>query len=568
MPVLICPVCGAENPISGEKCLKCDATLDGVTPLDAPVEGLSGDESLGSPTKDEQDLPGLLQSLKDEGDIGEVEESLQNGLASNDDLSDIFAEKEASDEEVVPDWLERIRQRAKEEPDAIGDVTQKISAALETIADDKDENKHDDFQSWIENIRKPGSAHSEDQPANELKKENLPSRLSDEDWLMRIRKAEGKLPEGPDPTEQKGNSLLQWLIALEEGRETPSKLGDETSAADEEGDEFSSPITSGDYQVVNEQTQKIATPFKDVLDIDRLMVDISDEEQEQVNLFETVVTQENQAGQQHRPLRKIKHWIWRLVISLILISGLTASLLVWDNADISGAFLSPQNAAFLSWSEARQPGGSLLFIVDFQPGYFSEIMQISKPILGMMLEKDMEISLLSTTPSGELLFENLLAESTGEELAFTDLGYLPMSSLAAYGIANHVENELLQTPESPIVLPAEGYDGILLLSDQAEDVQIWVEQLTALMPETQVLLLLTSQAGPLSLPYWESGQVDGMISGVVEAAAFESAVSGQTVSPVGMRAYQLGSGLMVLMLLLGLTLKNRPDKDDIGEGAQ
>jgi hypothetical protein len=243
---------------------------------------------------------------------------------------------------------------------------------------------------------------------------------------------------------------------------------------------------------------------------------------------------------------------------------LTASLLTWDNAEISDASLSPQAAAFLSWSDAVQPGASLLFILDFQPGYFNEMMQVSKPVLSKMIGKEINISILSTNPSGELLFERQLADISETELIITNLGYLPMGSLAAFGLSNHPEGETLPFPESPVLLQTTEYDGVLILSDQAEDVQIWVEQLTALEPDTQIFLLLTAQAEPLSLPYWESGQVNGMIADVVEAAAFESEVSGKAVSHSGIRAYQLGIGLMIVMLLLGLTMKKDGSMGGVG----
>jgi hypothetical protein len=549
--------------------------LDEVIPSSDPENSLAGDEIFGDLSNSEQDLPGLLQSLKKDGEIGDLDEPAgtaesESAPPASVDLDGIFAADEPAEEEKIPDWLAKIRQRAKEDPDAVGDITQKLSAALETLADDKDETRRDEFQSWIENIRKSGPEPLTDQhPDEDLSQKTIkiPSQ-DDEDWLIRIRKAEGKIPEGEDEdqrelSDQKGDSLLQWLVALEEGREKASIIGDETIEGLEDIAEETHPTNLAEETLAGELTQKIAVLEEPINKIDRPFVDISSDELEQANQFIITLEQEHKAVAGLEPVGKPRHWIWRLLVSLILITSLVGSMWVTDRTGFNEAPLPQQNEALFSWVEDLQTDASLLLIFNFQPGYASEVMRVARPVLGMLAVKDLNLSILSSTPTGGLLAESLLTEMGFQQSAYTDLGYFPVGSLAAYGIMNKVQGSNLQLPTTPSLLSVESFDGILILSDQAEDVQSWVEQFTALMADPPIFLLLTAQAGPMSLPYWESGQVDGMISGVSEAAGFEAAASSEANEVVSeLFAHQIGLVTMMIMLILGLFIRGKqvPDR--------
>jgi hypothetical protein len=107
-------------------------------------------------------------------------------------------------------------------------------------------------------------------------------------------------------------------------------------------------------------------------------------------------------------------------------------------------------------------------------------------------------------------------------------------------------------PEAVKALPTGELDGILILADGAEGARAWLEQFSILLPTAPMHLLLTAQAGPMSLPYWESGQVAGMIAGLSEAAGVEAVLSQNPVIPGLWRAHQAGLIFLIFMLLLGV----------------
>ena len=78
-------------------------------------------------------------------------------------------------------------------------------------------------------------------------------------------------------------------------------------------------------------------------------------------------------------------------------------------------------------------------------------------------------------------------------------------------------------------------------------------------------MILTAQAGPLLQPYWESGQVSGMISGIPEAAALEASIGEGSEIAIRWRAYQVGILLLIAVMLIGsFIVVERTPSDDRG----
>jgi hypothetical protein len=53
------------------------------------------------------------------------------------------------------------------------------------------------------------------------------------------------------------------------------------------------------------------------------------------------------------------------------------------------------------------------------------------------------------------------------------------------------------------------------------------------------------------LPYWESGQVNGMVSGLSQAAGIERALSDGESAASHWRSYQIGLLILIAVLVIG-----------------
>lgn len=574
MKKIICPVCGEFNDPIAEQCQACNASLSGIDPIEVGDETGLEEAKLEHFSQEENDLPGLLHALKHDGEMDASEnDQMDQNLQEGSNLEDIFAEDLEEEEEKVPEWLNRIRQRASEEPDSVGEVTQKIATALENLAEEKSSDQHEDFKTWLERVRsEEHSAETEE----EKTQEEPASTESEEDWLMKIRKAEGKFPEDDEADQgeglsedQKGDSLLQWLVALEEERKQgpkgaeplvePGGLSEETRPT-EVFDETEDVELAGGGGLAEDS---------DSIYVERPSVDISREEQLRADYLSAVIMEEKKAQPSPELKSKSKAWAVRLGISLILIASLILSMFLFPGADPGLDRIQPHNRAVISWLEDLPSDASVLLVFDYQAGYASELTLVAQPVIASMIEKNVELTILSSSPSGGLLSGRLLRKTPGAiDRVVMDLGYFPVGAYGAFNLAHQAQEGpmLANLPEAVKTLPTGELDGILILADGAAGARAWLEQFSILLPTTPMHLLLTAQAGPMSLPYWESGQLAGMIAGLSEAAGVEAVLSQNPVIPGLWRAHQVGLMFFILLLLLAVIFfgKKQPKTNQEG----
>ncbi|MEA3325818.1 MAG: zinc ribbon domain-containing protein [Chloroflexota bacterium] len=552
MTKLICPECSAENDSSAEHCCECGASLT----LENLIESSKGEETDGDAlnrvSTAETDLPGLLHALKQDGDVTDEHDGSEPSPADDASLPD---SEDKEEDRMLPDWLNRIRQRASEEADSAGEIIQKLSAAQENLAKEKRESHHEDFASWIQNVRdEASSSPSENQPIDESEPEvNLKKPVETPEWLNKIRKISGSahddLKKESSSYDLGGDSLLQWLMDLEDGKETPEEIPkpslDDMDYEYEGGEES----TPSEHEFDGGVTQEMRIVKKVVPGLI-----VTREEQAQADQLEATIVDEGASRPLRKPGKRTSSWVMRLFFALLLIGSVSFALFVGDPPQLQERALKDQNQDLLTWASEISPSESLLLIFDYQAGYAQEIMLIATPVLESLVNKEIKITILSSAVTGKLLAQRLLSALEMDETAiFDDLGYFPAATYGAYGLANRDQGTwpLVDLPEPAQKLQAKGFDGILILSDSDESARSWVEQLSALTPETPINLLLTAQAGPLLLPYWESGQVTGMISGISEAAAIEAAGGKETSLPSRWRAHQTGIVMLMIVMLIG-----------------
>jgi hypothetical protein len=180
----------------------------------------------------------------------------------------------------------------------------------------------------------------------------------------------------------------------------------------------------------------------------------------------------------------------------------------------------------------------VLVVIDYEPSHAGEMEAVGGPLLDqLVLARFPALSFLSTSPNGSALVERLMTKTRINQPApdglayqagvqYFNLGYLPGGAAGVLGF--------LQAPGDTV--PASGaqlfseYSAVLVLTDQAESGRIWVEQLQSLrqtdplfpaLANQPLLVAASAQAGPLLQPYYSSGQITGMISGLSDAARYE-----------------------------------------------
>lgn len=553
MPVLICPECGAENNAEAETCVICQASLLGVAPADLDLPKPETKDDLDQTSQPEDDLSDLLHALKQDDALAEFSDG-EEGPRPALDIGELEEQDDSIEEPEVPDWLHRIRQRAQTEPDSIGDITQRIKAAQESLEEQKKEAQEQRLESVIKKIH----GEEDEQPPAEIAgdKEQLVEDdegvKDDVDWLTRIRKKHRpELAEEEQETlsEREGDSLLQWLVALEEGSSTTDALEDEppqTGALTEDTEEVEVSPQPGD------STQEIDIRETSLAKRIETEVRATREEQTKADQLAAIIIDEKSPRPVREPRTGPSPRGIRRVLGLMLVIILSFTVFFQGPGRSTNGFQEPQGVAVGAWAQGLSVEATLLFVLDYQAGYAPELNMVARPILELIVSESRVVSILSSSPSGSLLFSNLLDQTLGhDQLEVRDLGYYPVEAFGAYGLANQLRSnwQITSQPEFVKHLPSGPFDGILILADDYDGAIAWIEQLTSLAPETPIYLLVTAQAAPLLLPYWESGQVKGILGGVTDAIN----IDGETGAlATRWRAYQAGVLMVIVMLLIGL----------------
>jgi len=569
---LICPECGAENPEDAIFCEVCHTSLVNDDSSTLPGSQQSDQDDFDLLNTADDDLPGLLHALKQEDENLPTGDEMSEDEGSLLDSEDLFEQDEGQDSDDIPDWLHRIRQRANEEEDSVGEITQKISAAKESLDGSKRSSQHESFESWIQKLRGPIRNLQKEQPEESPPNGDLEEELEEEkstepEWLQKIRQAEGKLDtsDSEGATGEGESGLLNWLDSLEGDMEEKPVEEIETEEEGEKAlDERTQQIEVEDAGVTQEVPVDDQSHFKAIPP--RLKV--TNEEQILAEKLTSTIMDEDAP----RPIRKIKRrsplGAARFFFAILLIATLSIALFLGQRGPTQLPSIQPQAEGFLTWAEGISPGSSLLLVFDYQPAFSSEINLVARPVLDLVAAQESEISVISSSLSGPILYRQLFQQvGRLDPDSVVNLGYYPIGAYAAFdlGMGFSASWRIIDLPGGYKELPKEGFDGIIILADTYEGARAWIEQLTILIPETPINLLVADQAKPMLLPYFDSGQISGMVSGFNGAAILEAELSQDYQTTVRWWAYQIGTLLLMVVIVIGAIYAGNQHKADGGE---
>jgi hypothetical protein len=192
---------------------------------------------------------------------------------------------------------------------------------------------------------------------------------------------------------------------------------------------------------------------------------------------------------------------------------------------------------------------------------------LAAPLLDqMILLRHPRLTLLSTSPTGATLAENLfkgplLVHNYQTGVHYVNLGYLP-GGLS--GVRAFAQNPSTVSPFAFNGVPAWGspplqgvngfvdFSAIIVFTDTAETGKIWIEQAGPLRGAAPMVIAASAQTGPLLHPYFQSGQINGLFTGLYDSAIIEQINAGR---PGTARrywdAYNLGLLLAVFIIVGG-----------------
>jgi hypothetical protein len=217
--------------------------------------------------------------------------------------------------------------------------------------------------------------------------------------------------------------------------------------------------------------------------------------------------------------------IYGLLLAAVLVAPLRSCVRLPD-------FL--ETRTFYNAIEGLPSGSAVLVAFDYDASLDGALTPQARAILWHLQRQDLGIVLLSLTPQGAAIAEDLIAEREGMVAGrdYVDLGYLPPhpASLLAFmsdplGGAAHFGDtaDPADTVLGRQVRAFSDLDMIITITGDRDHVRWWIEQV---QPRTQIRLLAAVPAAvtPYVEPYYSeigTGQIAGILGGLGPTAQYE-----------------------------------------------
>jgi hypothetical protein len=253
-----------------------------------------------------------------------------------------------------------------------------------------------------------------------------------------------------------------------------------------------------------------------------------------------------------RPLR----WIIAAVLFLVILAPALLSALAGIQIFPSPGVPAGESG-FVAFQETIQnlpAEATVLVVVDYQPGFAGEMEPAAGPVITQLMEKNIHLALISTSPMGSYLGERLIDNANRGQGSrppyqpqdqYVNLGYLPggAGSIKIFaeqpqktvgldvGLDGSIRNlwttttalqGLSKSLEEPVRL--SDFAAIVVMTDNPDTGRLWIEQTADAFPKRikPLLMVVSAQAEPLLRPYVVSGQVKGLLAGLEDGTRYEN----------------------------------------------
>jgi hypothetical protein len=212
--------------------------------------------------------------------------------------------------------------------------------------------------------------------------------------------------------------------------------------------------------------------------------------------------------------------------------------------------------------EAIPPGSPVLVVFDYEPSLAGEMEAVAAPLLDhLIIRSHPRLTILSTSPTGSSLAERLL-QGPLRDLQYSDYTNLGYLAGGLGGVRGFAQDPLASMPLAADASPAwivgstqgiqrlSDYTAIIVIVDRADAGRTWIEQTRDLHGSSSFIVVASAQAGPMIQPYYESSQINGLVTGLFDAAVVEQSNAGRPgLARKYWDAYNLA--LMLAILLVG-----------------
>lgn len=470
-------------------------------------------------------------------------------------------------EAEVPDWLKNFSQAA--EPASL-DLSAPLPEAPEPFVDDE-------APDWLSNIQPPETEAAEpsvpaliEEPDTTSPEElKVPFQVELPEWLDQQPPADLSTPAAELPAEEAAEELEKAELPtwVEDLRPLEAVIpGDVRKDSSESVIEKAGPL-AGLRGVL--QSEDLSTGYRKP-PVYSARLRVSERQRSQAAILENLLAMETAPKAVPAEPSRAPAMILRVVIALLLILSLLTMLLP-DFRLVDPPAVYPSNvSALYDGIEGLPAESAVLLAVDYEPGLSTEMRYAANAVIEHLMVKNARLLVVSTVPTGPVLAEQLLTEvqlrRPGYSLAdrTVNLGYLPGGTTSLLEFAHNPQGAAPAALDTPLTglpawdhLAAQGLSGladfamVIVLTDSPETGRAWIEQVQPVLSGVPLSMVTSAQAGPLLLPYYDSGQVQGMTSGLQGGVLYEQKSGRVNLANRFWGTFQSGSLAGFLLLVIG-----------------
>ncbi len=223
---------------------------------------------------------------------------------------------------------------------------------------------------------------------------------------------------------------------------------------------------------------------------------------------------------------------WLIVGLLILAVGLPLSTKVQITQ--ASTLQMPEMLNAYTLISSLPSNAPVLVVFDYDPALSGELEAAAAPLMDHLLLQGPRLALVSTNPTGPALAERLLRGISASPLRiagqqYVNLGYLVGGSSGVLYFAISPEKaapftldgqQAWQLPPLQGIQKLSDFSSIIVLTDNADSGRVWIEQAGTTIGNTPILMVISAQVEPMILPYYDSGQIKGLVTGLAGGEAY------------------------------------------------
>jgi hypothetical protein len=539
---------------------------DGQPTAQAETEfpGLSSDEPVEKPVVDQR-------SEKEEWEI-------PAWLTVEQEPAQTLTPAVPAQTDEIPDWLQEVRgaiPESMETKDETGAVPSPVSPfQVEELPDWM--NETGEIPVKEEGTKAPPSPFiGEIDSRDELHRAPLTTKIdpfAGEDmrsWMGDDAIQPAKEPAKPDELEL--TQLPGWVEAM---RPVEALAMEKSDNAEDNKVESSGPL-AGLRAVLHPEEAVIQYRKPPVYSF---KLQVTEKQRVQASMLETLLEETAKTKDETRQKRSVSQKILRTAIGLILVISVTFAMLAGSPSLANGVNIPPELQSFNEEISSLPQGAPVLIGVEYEAGFQGEMRFAAAGVLQQLMLKQARLVVVSTIPEGAILGEDLrqaaldrftnsgipVPDSQVNGEFFLNLGYLPggTASLSEFALLpRQAAFFSLNTPldghlpwNSPLVTninKVSDFAMVILVTDRIENGRAWLEQVQPNMGTTPLLVISSAQTAPLLQTYLQTGQIQGMLTGLLGGLTYDSLGQKTGDWPGLWNAYQVGVAFIIIIILLG-----------------